>query len=212
MVITVLVGTNCKNSFVHSQTDDDKFEKYEGVVDLVESENFQIFNKDGSVWCNYSYKKAKCLDGKNSDVEILPFAYHPDYYLLKFIMTRKSDKFIEIVVNEKSGLKKYIDKNLAGMKTETWKEHILNLFAVDVNKNQLYDKPNGIKIKSFPSAVVETKPVEVNGDWLKVRFKVKEDYKTSVPITKEVEEAAGKFAWVKWRQNGKVLIEFFYFA
>jgi len=37
----------------------------------------------------------------------------------------------------------------------------------------------------------------IQDDWLKVRFKVKEDV---------------RYGWIKWKNNHKLIIELFYFA
>ena len=142
----------------------EKFVKSDGVIDLAEVNSFQFYNRNGSPWCMYSFGKGCSSNKETSKFAIAPFAYHPDYYLLRFVITRKSKNYIEVVVNEDSGLKKYIHNNLRGAETETWEEHILNLFAVDTRENQLYDKPNGNKTKSFPYAIMRIIPRDVKGD------------------------------------------------
>lgn len=94
----------------------------------------------------------------------------------------------------------FINKNSNKVSFETWEEHILNTFSLgfeyDTNplKKEPYEKSENIIYNGDEFY----HPVKIKGDWLQVRWGYKEDPKN--------------FAWIKWKEKNKLLIELFYFA
>lgn len=164
----------------------------------------RLYNADGSLWYEFTYYYDDS-DGKfeyaNKDFE--PFAFHQDYFVLALKCVGADAERYEVVVDEEIGLKKFVKKDDPNFKLETWEEHILKVFAIDFNKqsNPLREKPNG-KIKLIDVLEDATfKPVEMKGDWLKVRWNGSEDNANKA-----------QFGWVKWKENDVILIELFYIS
>ena len=66
-----------------------------------------------------------------------PFAFHPDYFLLVLKCVRRSENRFEVVVNEETGMKKYVNVDDPVIKFETWEAHILkNTFAIDFDRKE----------------------------------------------------------------------------
>ncbi|HEU0252923.1 MAG TPA: hypothetical protein VFR12_07795, partial [Pyrinomonadaceae bacterium] len=113
-----------------------------------------------------------------------------------------------VVVNEETGLTKFVSKSDPSWKFETWSEHLLTLFAVgfDPSSNPLRKAPadNSTGV-TCPSNVV-FHPVQVNGNWLKVR----RDGDGSDPKMEQRNRTG--YGWVRWRANNKLIIEPFYIS
>ena len=164
----------------------------------------RLYNADGSLWYEFTYYYDDS-DGKfeYENEDFGPFAFHQDYFILALKCVGEDDKRYEVIVNEDTGLKKFIRKNDRTVRLETWEKHIKGLFAVDFNKevNPLRDKPEGrIKIIEIPEDTI-FHPVEIRGDWLKVRLD-----------SPEVVKKNTEFAWIKWKENDVIIIELFYIS
>jgi hypothetical protein len=180
-----------------------------GVVSLNEKgygkdKFIHIYNQDGGIWYRFTYY----YDGSDGKFEYAnenfnPFAFHPDYFVLALKCVGEDENRYEVIVNEEKGLKKFVRKDDATLKFETWEKHILKTFAVDFDREQnpLRETPEG-QVKDFVLPKEATfHPVEVNGEWLKIRW---DSSKKAVKND--------KFGWVKWKENNKILIELFYFS
>jgi hypothetical protein len=96
-------------------------------------------------------------------------------------------------------LKKYIKSINNNWVFQTWSKHIVEAFSIDFNsqENPLKEKP------SFNSSSINKDdeefyhPVKVQGEWLQVKWG---------------EENNWKFAWIRWKREGKLIIDLFYFA
>ncbi|MBX3244961.1 MAG: hypothetical protein KF685_10930 [Acidobacteria bacterium] len=162
----------------------------------------RIYNEDGSLWHEFTYYYDDS-DGKfeYEKEDFAPFSFHPDYFGLALKCVGEDAERYEVVVNEDTGLRKFLKKNDPTIKLESWEKHLLELFAVDFNKqeNPAREEPDGRIIDlNFPKDVT-FHPVEIKGDWMKVRFV-------------DLEKKHMKFAWIKWNENGKFLLEVFYMA
>lgn len=180
-----------------------------GVVSLNEKgygkdKFIHIYNQDGGIWYRFTYY----YDGSDGKFEYAnenfnPFAFHPDYFVLALKCVGEDENRYEVIVIEETGLKKFVRKDDATLKFETWEKHILKTFAVDFDREQnpLRETPEG-QVKDFVLPKEATfHPVEVNGEWLKIRW---DSSKKAVKND--------KFGWVKWKENNKILIELFYFS
>lgn len=155
-----------------------------------------IWNKDKTFWKELS--KDNLLNP-----QILPFALDIEKHLLIFRCIEEDESFYKIIVNERNEDEKYINKKLVKAQFETWQNHILsNVFSVefDIENNPLFGKidDNNSKIMLIKSIYggYTFQPVECEKGWLKVKWE--DDYGN---------ENEG---WVKWQENGKLLLDFYY--
>lgn len=162
----------------------------------------QFFNEDGTLWYEYSFyddDPNHNLDRAKGGFE--PFSFHQDYFLLALKCVGEDASRYLVVVNETTRLKKYVRKHDAGFQFQTWQQHILDLFAVgfDRSNNPLRMSPTeSVQAIRLLSTDVIFHPRQIKGDWLKVSWNISD---------KKV-----RYGWVKWRGNGKLLVELFYFA
>ena len=182
-----------------------------GVITLNEKSHsksrwLQFFNEDGSLWYEFSfYDEDRSFDRANTEFQ--PFSFHRDYFVLALKCVGKDANRFQVVVNDSTRLTKFIRRRDDSFKFQTWKDHVLDLFAVgfDPANNPLRTGPGeNVSTLPVPSEKVTFHPLQINGNWLKVSWNVADNTKRK---NKKV-----KHGWVKWRQNGKLLIYFFYFS
>jgi len=174
---------------------------------VVLSDNYEkgdfvkIYNEDGSLWHKFTHYYDDS-DGKfeYANENFLPFAFHPDYFVLALKCVRKKADRYEVIVNEETNLKKYVKANDKVLKFETWENHILQLFAVgfDEKENPMLETPEG-QVKNLVKSDKTFHPVEIRGEWLKVKW----DTTTKT----EIKEAVQDISWLRWKKDGKLLIE-----
>lgn len=169
-------------------------ENMANVIGMVSSfnrdgESFTIYREDLTVMKSFSFQ---------SEIDISPYAWHPDYFLLVFRCIEKDSNFFHIIVDEptrKIGLIKVNDLNFM---FQTLEEHILSVASVDFDAVQ---NP----IKEYPDSQSKTKmyekdefffPVEIQKEWLKIKWGTEDKW---------------NYGWIKWRDKKKELIvELFY--
>lgn len=183
-----------------------------GTVGLIVLNNYgkedfvHFYNEDGSLWYKFTYYYGDG-DGKfeYANDDFSPFAFHADYFLLALKCVGKKGGRYEVIVNEETGLKKYVRTDDAVLKLETWEEHVLKVFAVTFNQeeNPLLKAPQG-KVKKGPPPDAPLHPVEVQGEWLKVKW--------YAPSGTGGTEPRHDFGWIKWRRGERLLVELFYIA
>jgi hypothetical protein len=174
-----------------------------GVLTLADSgegrDSIRFYNADGSQWYVFSFFYDDS-DGKwdfpNHD--FAPMAFHPDYFLLCLAVTRRDSGGYEVIVNQRTGLKKYIHMS-PFLKFQTWPEHVLSVYALefDTAKNPLRTKPNDHgPFISAPREQVVYRPAAIEGDWLRVTWG----------------EGPGDLptGWVRWKLGTRLLVDFFY--
>lgn len=167
----------------------------------------RFYNEDGSLWYEFTYY----YDDKDGEFEyanenFAPFAFHQDYFSLALKCVGEDKNRYEVIVNEETGLKKFVRKNDTALEFETWEEHILKTFSVvfDEKENSLRETPNG-KLKEVERSKIDRfAAVEVKGDWLKVKWNTENNPNNDSRKT--------DFGWVKWKADEKLIIELFYFA
>ena len=164
----------------------------------------RFYNDDGSLWYEFSFYYEQIGDRTFPENEnFRAFAFHRDYFVLALKCVGEDKNRYEVVVNEDTGLKKFVKKSDATLKFQTLDEHITKAFAIkfDRVKNPLLEAPNG-KVRNVDlSPELTFHPVEVRGEWLKVRWDSSKDPKEQVLS-----------GWVRWRDNDQILVELFYFA
>ena len=164
----------------------------------------RFYNEDGSLWYEFTFYYDD-TDGKFEfeNENFAPFAFHPDYFVLALKCVGQYRDRYEVIVNERTGLRKFVEKGDPSIRFETWEEHIQKVFAVGfkLEKNPIREVPEGIeKNVSLPEGTTFY-PVEVKEKWLKVRW--------DDPQNQGKNGASG---WVKWRDSDRILIELYYFS
>jgi hypothetical protein len=184
-------------------------EKTIGVVSLNPSgykkdSQLRFFNKDGSLWYQYSfYGDAGVPVAARGDFK--PFAFHADYFVLVVKCVKRHVNRWEVIVNEATGLTKFVRVEDRNLKFETWGGHILKLFAVDFDQsiNPVRTLPSGRGNQVGLADRLIYRPVQIKGIWLKVRAESPENGKGRSVV---------RMGWIKWRDEKDLLIEPFYFA
>ena len=177
-----------------------------GLIVLSESygkkDFVHIYNKDGSLWHKFSFYYDDS-DGKfeYANDNFRPFAFHPDYFLLALKCVRKEVGRYEVIVNEETGLKKYVKADDPSLRFERWEDHILTVFAVGFNRkeNPVLNAPRG-RVKKVPTPDVPFHPVEVRGEWLKIKWEA---------ANKGMRDGLG---WIRWKRGERLLVELFYIS
>lgn len=102
-------------------------------------------------------------------------------------------------VRQDNGKIGFIKKDNKKIQFETWEEHILNLFSVgfESKTNPLHRDPvlTSEKIVLDPDEFCH--PYKIQGNWLQVKWGNEDNW---------------NYGWIRWKENTKLLIEFFYFA
>jgi hypothetical protein len=154
-----------------------------------------LYNQDGSRWQSFSLKE----DGAALPKGLAPFALHPDYYLVVFRCVGRKDGRYEVVVNEATGATKYVRADDTRFRYQSWTQHLLSAFSVDIN-------PARNPLKAQPASASQTLPYnrdefyhphKVHGNWLQVKWGT---------------EGSWQYGWVEWKRNGRLAVELFYFA
>lgn len=164
----------------------------------------QIYNEDGSLWYRFTFYDTEPAAPANANFK--PFSFSRDYFVLALKLVGKSEGRYEVVVNEETGLRKYVRADDPVLKFQTWEEHILQVSAVDFNRddNPLLDKPAGGAKLPHPSKGATFRPVAVNGEWLQVRW--------SDPGKKEGRNVKEDTGWIRWKNGGDIAVELIYFS
>lgn len=175
-----------------------------GVVRLsrrtqVSQDKIRFFNADGSIWFVFPVTTEQV-----ENEAFKPFSMKLDYALLILTCVRDDSAQFEVIVNKETGLKKIIKKSDQTFELQSWDNFILELFAIDFDKklNPLRSNPSATEPVIKPPQGVFFHPVQIKGDWVQVRI---EDTSGSKPQVRG-------YGWVKWKEEDKFLIDFFYFA
>ena len=176
------------------------------------NDQIKIYNKNGSEWMSFNYLYDSLLKAKGnisyklSDIKSLynwndtlaPYAMHLDYFILMFKCTGINNNKYRVIVNEKTGLEKYIIKDKF-WNLRSWSDHIINSVAtidfdskanpLRVGPSESYQKIN-LSETPFPMD-----PVSIQGDWLKVKY---------------FEDDKEKYGWIKWKKGNSIIISLYY--
>jgi hypothetical protein len=174
-------------------------------------EEIEILNEDGTVWMKFDFDFESKLSEKSSytidDIKELynwqedfnPYAFKIDYALLLFNCVGQENGKYKIIVNEKSGETKFIEKKQY-LVLENWATHIENsVVSIDFDRkeNPIKTQPNQdseeIKIAGEIDPVLE--PIKIQSDWLKFRFWENDEEKTG---------------WIKWKEKNMIIIKLYY--
>lgn len=173
-----------------------------GVVSVVdnitEQDTIRFFDKEGSLWYKFSFFYDDS-DGKFDypNDNFKPLAFHPDNFLLALKVIDTTGNRYKVLINEKTGLKKYLKRNKDFLLFQSWEEHILSVASLSFDKgaNPILEEPskNASQIHYDEDAFYQ--PVEIKKDWLRIKW----DYNGN-----------WKYGWIRWKMKEKLLIELYY--
>lgn len=179
----------------------DKYPSFDEKRD--KSDFIRFYNEDGSLWYEFTFYYDDS-DGKfeYQNDNFRAFSFHPDYSLISLRCVGEDKNRYEVIVNEETGLKKYVKKNDENLRLESWEDHILNTFSIDLKKakNKVFETLDGKELKPDFERIERFEAVEIKDDWLKVKWEI--------PNKKEEFE----LGWVRWKKDDIVLIDWFYIA
>jgi len=161
-------------------------------------DTIRLYNHDGSLWHLFSYKYNDS-DGKydfyNPDFQ--PLGFHPDYYVLALSVTSINNKTYEVIVNESTGLRKYIKLKDNKLKFLTYQQYIFQqgFFLFDTAGNPVRDSINGQPIVISDAKERVARPKKFQGDWLMINFENRSS-------------KASTIGWIRWRKAQTLLIYF----
>ncbi|QTY27568.1 hypothetical protein [Flavobacterium sp. CS20] len=195
---------DAKAQAVVRKIDTSNFSNKNGLITLKKDFNIadtlEILNEDGTIWYQFSFKYNDS-DGKYDfyNESFRPFAFHPDTFTLALRTTSTRDNFYKVVVNEETGLEKFIDiKNQEPLVFYTWRDYILNAYSVEFNdkENPILETIAGKPLEINSSNNYHISPKEIQDNWLKLEVKLIESNKTYS-------------GWIKWKDldTGKILIK-----
>lgn len=179
-------------------------DKYPSFNEKKDKNDFiRFYNEDGSLWYEFTFyydDSDEKFEYKNDNFRA--FSFHPDYSLISLRCVEEDKNRYEVVVNEEIGLKKYVKKNDENLKLESWENHILKTFSIDIKKaeNKVFETPDGKELKPDFEQIDRFEAVEIKDDWLKVKWEI--------PNKKEEFESG----WVRWKKDDIILIDWFYIA
>ncbi len=176
---------------------------FEGVVtmsDYNEDDSFIVFeNADGSEWYRFTFYYDDS-DGKfeyeNKDFHAIGF--HPDYFILQLKCRKNvSSGRYEVVVNETTGLTKYLPKDKR-FKFQSWVQYIESAGGIDLPNEGLYlSKSGDLDTDVSMRKGFFYEPISAEGYWLKIRLRPAE--RTMSPKEEEVRR-------IKWRNETQLLV------
>ena len=160
----------------------------------------RIYNADGTLWYEFTFYYDDS-DGKFEfqNSEFLPFSFHPDHFSLALKCVAEQKDLYEVIVNEETGLRKFVKKEDKTLRFEKWPDHVRKVFSIVPREgsNVIRDSPNG-KASSFPPPDAPLHPTEIAGNWIRVTWK---------DSAKGNQDRSG---WLLWRDKNNLLIELFY--
>lgn len=189
----------------------------EGVVvlseDYGENDTVRIFDENGGIWYEFSYYDEAAFDELESiNTDFRPFAFHPDYLLLAMRVVGQTGTSYEVVVNEETGLRKFVRKDDKSLEYETFEKHIVSTYAVDFDEkaNPVLSEPYGEAETIDYSKIGLFRASEVEGDWVLVTWEVQAP--PSGSNSNAAPDAQRRSGWVRWRNERKMIIDLYYFA
>lgn len=118
-----------------------------------------------------------------------------DYDILLFSVLSVSSDFARVTVNSTTGQTHYVSRQAGSL--QLWPDFLLRVHSVEL----LQPEQQPVRIKALDHASVVSipyeflKPLEIQGDWMRVE------------LWDRKFESVGK-GWVRWQQDGKLLISY----
>ena len=188
-----------EDAIIVFQEDDEVLKRENGMV--------RIYDESGVVWNVISYFDDSRDSMSQPGDKFRPFSFRAGDFVLKMRCTGKSDHWYEVIVDEEVSpkVKKYVRVDDPLFEVRTWEKYILGFGWVvfDHEKNPILQSPDGKKKDIRLSKDMRFVPVEMQGDWLKIR----QEEADSKQINKANSNNSG---WIRWREGEKVLVYEFY--
>jgi hypothetical protein len=168
----------------------------------------RLFNDDGSLWYEFSYFEENALSYlKKPNADFTPFGFDPDIFELILKCVRSDANRYEVIVNEESGLRKFVRRNDPILKFQQWEEHVAKwgMVGFDVSTNPARSKPDiNADIIRIPTLstdyVIYFHPDKIDGAWLRVRWNLSESG------AKYQKQNKNEFGWIRWRNEENSLM------
>ncbi|MEW7289323.1 hypothetical protein [Aquimarina sp. 2304DJ70-9] len=181
--------------------------------EVIEKVNAEVIDLKDPSYCNdientigivivnkENFKDGDKLNILNEDLSVFKTSeMNEEYEISSYKCLSVNDSIYSITTE---GGTKYIRKNDHLVSLQKWDEHLLNsIFSigVDVEDNPIRETIKGKPILSKKSNNHRISPIEIKGDWMKVKH---QDFNTE----KTTE------GWIKWRNEKCLVVEIFYFA
>jgi len=165
----------------------------------------RIYNPDGSVWLEFELSDDSKVRYEADDFK--PVILDTERYSLVLKCTGQDKTRYEVLVNDETGLKRYVRKNDKNLRFETWEAYVLGLFAVGIDEktNPILETPAGTVKQNIPQPLKEwpLHPVETRGDWMRIEW----DENPNRPGKGKKDSG-----WIRWRDEEKIVVELFQMA
>lgn len=165
-------------------------------------EPIRIYNADGSVWIEFEISDDSTIEyGANG---FKPVILDTDRVDLVLKCAGRDKSRYEVLVNDETGLKKYVKKSDRNLRFETWEAYVVDMFAVsfDEKENPVLESPGGKVKQNMPQPLKEwtLKPVAVRGVWMKIEWEVDRKF----PPNGKKESG-----WIRWRDSENIIVHLF---
>jgi len=134
-----------------------------------------------------------------------PIHIHLDYFIFYFQCSVVEKDWYQIVVNEQTNLKLWVKKS-ADLEYIKWEKFISGVTAVrpiQADINPIRQEPNVNSNLTNHQFIDCLAPIEVQGDWMKVKVEPAVCDKTF-----EMEELEYVEGFIKWKNDNKLLINY----
>lgn len=194
-----LYHKDTKQNMYVSKNLQDKIKGYLIILsDKIQEENgeLEIYNLDKSV-----FAKIKSIRGNEPSNDKLVnniYAYYPDYYIIHFQVSDFDEDYYKVKIGK---TQKLIQKN----KFVTFfdqSKYLLEYFCITNKSNPLrkFDSDESeLSYKNLDYSTLNFICLEVKGDWIKVKCNI--DCEGCGTESNKIE------GWIRWRKNGKIIIE-----
>lgn len=169
--------------------------------------------------------KPKSYDMYHDDektIDICPKFFKPDYGIMHFVCISSTQKAYKVLVNYNES--KYLPKTKAYV-FKSWNEYIMSSFGIrrSISPERNYTVSHQPLRKQFseksdtlsiPSGYEMFCPVEIKGDWLRVKFDCfyndENNKHEGEPCYNYIDKCKNPVSgWFKWRDGNKLLIDIF---
>jgi hypothetical protein len=191
-----------RGSEVAPSADGQLIENSVGLVVLSEDNRegdfIRFYNEDGSLWYEFSFYYDESGEFPYANEKFRPRAFRVDYFLMVLTCIKRDKGRSAVIVNEDTGLIKYVKAGDPAMKFENWPEHLVNIIHVgfDQKANSVRSRPEGPSVGEVPDREYHH-PVKVRGEWLQIKWEVARV------------ESRPKYAygWIRWRRGSRLLVK-----
>jgi hypothetical protein len=198
---------NTSDSMTVTESKREPLETYDianskGLISLKGS-LLRIYNQDGSLWFEASIANEEAARASlDATEDFRPFRYDTDDWSIHLNYVGHDERYYHVIVNDETGLKKFIKKDDPNFQVGTWEQYILDCFAVqfDPESNPLLDQPNGNAQGSIPKQW-RRDPEEIRGEWLRIGWHENDD-----------DKQPRHHGWIKWKDNNKIIVGLFEIA